>query len=491
MNEIQKYREAWENFSKEKNHYWNEATQTGYGCSSGTCRCLRDATIIKEGEYFHALGNYEGVLGDSSRFKKIKFNPTILQPMDILVKWGAHVATYVGDIAESLYECAPERTHSLATNGTGCGLHYGHSIYNCATGTRNWDYIYRIIEKSPSPSEKFTQETIEKSIARAEEIANNDYYGYDNNVGNNLGADFGQRGYDCGGFVSDSYRHAGVIPAGVVFEPNQPDGPWGYDSILSAAGFVRYPFNYNLVKRGDVLIRKGEHTEMVYTASPAKTIGAHSDKDGLPGDGYKNEISIVNMSANWDYMYRLPVGNDPDPEPQKPVLTYGSTGTAVKELQKILNDFGASLSVDGSFGPATLAAVKSFQASHGLDVDGSVGPLTWAVLLDTEKKEEKDYIRMWQTAAKADGLYRGEVDGSFGPLSRSASSFAIISGSRYTNLVIFWQTFLKDKGFYKDKIDASFGPATKQAVIDAQKAYRIDADGYIGPITSRTWLGVI
>lgn len=37
-------------------------------------------------------------------------------------------------------------------------------------------------------------------------------------------------------------------------------------------------------------------------------------------------------------------------------------------LQTLLNDKGASLDVDGDFGPATLAAVKSFQSSKGLEV---------------------------------------------------------------------------------------------------------------------------
>lgn len=50
-------------------------------------------------------------------------------------------------------------------------------------------------------------------------------------------------------------------------------------------------------------------------------------------------------------------------------------GEDIKELQSILG-----ITVDGDFGPATLAAVKNFQRAHGLIVDGVVGKNTVAKL---------------------------------------------------------------------------------------------------------------
>ena len=61
-------------------------------------------------------------------------------------------------------------------------------------------------------------------------------------------------------------------------------------------------------------------------------------------------------------------------------ISSGQISGCVTELQELLNKHGAHLSVDGDFGPATLAAVKSYQSSHHLSVDGIVGPATKASL---------------------------------------------------------------------------------------------------------------
>lgn len=66
----------------------------------------------------------------------------------------------------------------------------------------------------------------------------------------------------------------------------------------------------------------------------------------------------------------------------KPTTTQsqGSKGEGVKWLQWELVESGYDIDIDGSFGPATLAAVKDFQRKAGLDVDGKVGPATRAAL---------------------------------------------------------------------------------------------------------------
>lgn len=61
--------------------------------------------------------------------------------------------------------------------------------------------------------------------------------------------------------------------------------------------------------------------------------------------------------------------------PTEITLRQGARGPSVVYLQQHLN-----MPADGVFGPATLAAVKHFQSTHGLVADGVVGPKTWAAL---------------------------------------------------------------------------------------------------------------
>ncbi len=57
------------------------------------------------------------------------------------------------------------------------------------------------------------------------------------------------------------------------------------------------------------------------------------------------------------------------------------TGPAIRRLQKRLAAEGHDPGgIDGIFGPGTAAAVRAFQAAHGLAVDGIVGPATAAAL---------------------------------------------------------------------------------------------------------------
>ena len=74
---------------------------------------------------------------------------------------------------------------------------------------------------------------------------------------------------------------------------------------------------------------------------------------------------------------------------EMPILRKGSTGAAVKTLQRLLRqlqyvnlDGKTLLIVDGNFGSNTEAAVKRWQKNHLGGVDGIVGVKTWNKLLN-------------------------------------------------------------------------------------------------------------
>lgn len=65
-----------------------------------------------------------------------------------------------------------------------------------------------------------------------------------------------------------------------------------------------------------------------------------------------------------------------------PLLSYGSTGTAVALLQSLLTMWGFECGkFDGEFGALTQAAVNRFQQWAKLIVDGIVGNQTWMALM--------------------------------------------------------------------------------------------------------------
>jgi len=89
----------------------------------------------------------------------------------------------------------------------------------------------------------------------------------------------------------------------------------------------------------------------------------------------------------------------PDNTGWRPTIRRGNTGADVIECQTMLTRLGYDIGpcgIDGDFGRATEAAVKSFQSDHKLVVDGVVGVMTWdaldkAIAQINEKPSEKNF----------------------------------------------------------------------------------------------------
>lgn len=87
---------------------------------------------------------------------------------------------------------------------------------------------------------------------------------------------------------------------------------------------------------------------------------------------------------------------------ERPTLALGDHGDVVATLQQALLDAGFDPGVvDGAFGPATEAAVESFQEAAGLEADGIVGPATWDALIGPEAGQPDGRartVRVWLNA---------------------------------------------------------------------------------------------
>ena len=149
---------------------------------------------------------------------------------------------------------------------------------------------------------------------------------------------------------------------------------------------------------------------------------------------------------------------DPAAPTRAPILKSGSRGTAVTQLQSRLIELGyLSGSADGQFGPATEAAVIRFQQQHQLTADGKVGPATSDLL--------------YSSAAQ-----RAAVTPTPAPAPTAAPELSDTERL---------QTRLKELGYYTGEVDGKAGPATKAAIRLFQQRNGLDADGVVGPATSR------
>jgi putative chitinase len=71
----------------------------------------------------------------------------------------------------------------------------------------------------------------------------------------------------------------------------------------------------------------------------------------------------------------------------RPVLRRGSKGEAVAGLQRLLQQLGFAVAIDGDFGAGTETAVTRFQSEQGVTADGILGPETWDQIEKAAKRK--------------------------------------------------------------------------------------------------------
>lgn len=190
-------------------------------------------------------------------------------------------------------------------------------------------------------------------------------------------------GYQRFGGISYTYL---ITEAGRIFQGHSPNRigahTAGYNTTGIAISFVGNYQNLPLNKKQEqalvwllqLLRSRGE------LAADAKLKGHYQVKaTACPGANIKVAIPRLEADSRGGAPYLAPVAKTP--APSRVVLRMGSRGSAVRELQALLNKNGANLKVDGIFGRRTKAAVINYQARKRLAKDGIVGKNTWGVLL--------------------------------------------------------------------------------------------------------------
>jgi peptidoglycan hydrolase-like protein with peptidoglycan-binding domain len=155
--------------------------------------------------------------------------------------------------------------------------------------------------------------------------------------------------------VFDAPTGTPTPPPPVVTPPTAGPAGWAASVKVIQRELNRWPFSPVLAEDGNA----GPLTE-----AAVKTFQRAA---GLLVDGVAGPRTYRAVSAWYD--------------PNRVALREGITGPAVSWLQHELNrTIGANLTVDGSFGPKTLQAVKDFQTARGLVADGQVGKMTNAAV---------------------------------------------------------------------------------------------------------------
>lgn len=118
------------------------------------------------------------------------------------------------------------------------------------------------------------------------------------------------KAFDCSSYVSYGLHNGGGYDLDVVFTTATQK------KELEELGFKVKNFNRSELKRGDILINAGVHTEVVWSVDGdnIQTIGAHMHYPDNPS----KDISIANMGSGseYDFMAR-PYNRDVDPPPFK------------------------------------------------------------------------------------------------------------------------------------------------------------------------------
>ena len=182
----------------------------------------------------------------------------------------------------------------------------------------------------------------------------------------------------------------------------------------------------------------------VYGKSTVDAVVRYQTANGLKADGKVGRRTMTKMFGTASMDNTAKEGRYGE----------GSTGAAVRAIQRALNALGFTVKVDGTYGPKTTEAVRAFQRANNLPADGIVGSSTLEVL--------------------SGGTAIANVKAKVYPKLKLGSN-----GKDVTKL----QNRLKALGFYQGPVSGYFNKLTEEAVIVYQRSQGLKEDGIAGQAT--------
>lgn len=208
----------------------------------------------------------------------------------------------------------------------------------------------------------------------------------------------------------------------------------GYTVGIEHEGYVANPsawyttamYNASSDLARDILASRGLAQKVYDGASGWNAVLPDANFDVKGHVNYASQ-SHTDPGSGWDWpRYKLLVasgsgsGGGSGTALTWPVVQSGNTGERVRTIQYLLQQWGYSVTADGSFGATTVTAVKNFQSSQGLTADGVVGNASWpALTVLAQQGDSGAKVRAVQSQLVESG-YGVAVDGIFGPGTDSA-----------------------------------------------------------------------
>ncbi len=155
-------------------------------------------------------------------------------------------------------------------------------------------------------------------------------------------------------------------------------------------------------------------------------------------------------------------------------LSNGSTGNSVRWLQAALNWLGYPLTIDGSYGASTVAAMKAFQRDHGRTETGYC-TISTANYIATLLAANPYGTEPTPTPAP------GETPDPSDPANYPVPTRTLKKGM--TGDDVRWLQAALNRLGYPLTIDGNFGTNTYNAVLAFQGDHALTQDGIVGPAT--------